>query len=219
MPIFEQLLLEEALLRTSTDNFCIINEGSTPAIVMGISGVAEKLLNIKTVKESNLPLIKRFSGGGTVIVDENTLFISFIMSKDALSISPFPEPILRWSEKIYQDAWGIAGFHLRENDYCIGDKKCGGNAQYITKDRWVHHTSFLWDFSEKNMQHLTLPEKRPKYRLDRAHSAFLTRLKNHSLSKEFLIQKLKEFANVKPLYMKDLAPFKAHRQATKLVEI
>lgn len=39
VPILRQLLLEEALLRADTRNWCIINNGtSVPAIVMGISG-------------------------------------------------------------------------------------------------------------------------------------------------------------------------------------
>jgi len=39
MCILEQLHLEERLLRTSSDNWCLINDGTTsPAIVMGLSG-------------------------------------------------------------------------------------------------------------------------------------------------------------------------------------
>lgn len=39
MPILQQLHLEERLLRTSSDNWCLINDGtSPPAIVMGLSG-------------------------------------------------------------------------------------------------------------------------------------------------------------------------------------
>lgn len=40
-PILAQLQLEEALLRTSTANWCITNDGAAEtAIVMGISGYA-----------------------------------------------------------------------------------------------------------------------------------------------------------------------------------
>lgn len=46
-PIYDQLKLEEALLRCDTRNFCIFNEGSSPAIVMGISGQVEKLVDPK----------------------------------------------------------------------------------------------------------------------------------------------------------------------------
>lgn len=39
MCILEQLHLEERLLRTSSDNWCLVNDGTTsPAIVMGLSG-------------------------------------------------------------------------------------------------------------------------------------------------------------------------------------
>ncbi len=29
-------------------------------------------------------------------------------------------------------------------DYCFGARKFGGNAQSITRQRFCHHTSFLW---------------------------------------------------------------------------
>ena len=45
LPILEQLRLEEASLRCDERNFCIINEGSTPAIVLGISGKLEELVD------------------------------------------------------------------------------------------------------------------------------------------------------------------------------
>lgn len=39
LPILQQLHLEERLLRTSSDNWCLINDGtSSTAIVMGLSG-------------------------------------------------------------------------------------------------------------------------------------------------------------------------------------
>lgn len=49
-------------------------------------------------------------------------------------------------------------------DYVFGDRKFGGNAQSIIKHRWIHHTSFLWDYDNKNMSYLKLPAKAPKYR-------------------------------------------------------
>ncbi len=169
---------------------------------MGISGHAEAHLDMAAVKRDQIPVIKRFSGGGTVIVDENTLFITWIMAKRDVDIAAFPEPILRWSAELYNQAWQIPHFQLRENDYCIGEKKCGGNAQYIQKERWLHHTSFLWDYAEENMNYLRLPEKRPKYRKDRPHRDFLCRLKEYSSSPKALIDQIKE-AIVKRLYICD----------------
>lgn len=186
-PVFDQLQIEEALLRTTEDNWCLINEGSSPSIVMGISGKAEKLVDLKKIEKAPLPIIKRFSGGGTVIVDDGTLFVSFIFQKNVHDFSCYPEPILRWSEELYQEALNIPTFHLRENDYVIGKHKCGGNAQYIKKHRFVHHTTFLWDFKENHMNYLLHPDKTPSYRAARSHTDFLCKLKDFLPTKQHFI--------------------------------
>ncbi len=188
---------------------------------MGISGQPQVLLNLPKVQKDQIPVIKRFSGGGTVIVDEQTLFITFIMAKNDLNIPSFPEPILRWTADIYTKAWDIPGFSLRENDYAIGERKCGGNAQYIKKDRWLHHTSFLWDYTEENMSYLLLPPKRPAYRMDRDHKEFLTPLKNHSPTQLSLIEQLKSEL-VKQFYIRDFQfnerSVEPHRKAVHLLD-
>lgn len=218
VPIFEQLQLEEALLKGSEKSFCLLNCGVKDAIVMGISSKPEHLIDLEEAKRQQIPIIRRFSGGGTVVVDENTLFITFIFSKDLLKISPFPEPILKWSAEVYEKCWQIPGFSLRENDYCINHLKCGGNAQYIRKNRWLHHTSFLWDYSREKMKCLRLPEKRPKYRLNRSHEEFLVKLNAHK-SKEELIDQFKRYLSEKF----EVASFdpntfvpEEHRQSTQI---
>ena len=216
--IFQQLQLEEALLRTEMRNFCLVNQGSSRAIVMGSSGVAEELLHLEKVQNDKIPVIRRYSGGGTVIVDENTLFVTFLFSKKDLPLS-FPEPILRWSADLYTEAWHLPNFKLQENDYALGHLKCGGNAQYIQKDRWMHHTSFLYDYSPKNMEYLLLPKRRPAYRQDRSHTDFLCCLKDY-LSKEELIKRLKtqlvKQFDIESLSQKELTPTlkSPHRKAS-----
>lgn len=49
-------------------------------------------------------------------------------------------------------------------DYTFGHQKFGGNAQAITKQRWLHHTSLLWDFDPDNMALLKHPQRVPDYR-------------------------------------------------------
>lgn len=87
-PIFQQLQLEEALLRTDGGNWCLINQGTTPAIVMGISGKPEKWIHPAFFERKPFPLIRRFSGGGTVVVDKHTLFVTFICNKADINIPP-----------------------------------------------------------------------------------------------------------------------------------
>jgi lipoate-protein ligase A len=188
IPIWEQLQIEEALLRIDDRNFFILNEGSPKAIIMGISGKEEELIHPKA-HEDNIPVFRRFSGGGTVIVDEDTVFATWICQKEFLPCPPFPERILHWSAEFYQKALDIPEFLLQENDYAINHLKCGGNAQYLRKDRWLHHTSFLWDFQDINMDYLLHPKKIPKYRQDRSHLDFLCRLKTYHPSKTDIIKK------------------------------
>lgn len=191
-PIAEQLAIEEQLLRFDSHNWCLINDGAPPAIVMGVSGKKEELVDCARLAglsaAQQIPLLKRFSGGGTVVVDEDTLFVTFICNKRSHSFPAFPEPIMRWAGEFFVEAFQIEGFALRENDFVIGERKCGGNAQYIRKDRWLHHTSFLWDYSEEKMGHLLLPKKRPTYRGERSHGDFLCRLKDYAPSRQALVQ-------------------------------
>lgn len=49
-------------------------------------------------------------------------------------------------------------------DYCFGQLKFGGNAQAITKQRFLHHTSLLWDYEDANMLLLKHPDRVPDYR-------------------------------------------------------
>jgi lipoate-protein ligase A len=143
-PIWEQLRIEEALIRADTRNWCVLNSGSPEAIVMGISGKTDRLLDLALLQQRPIPVVRRFSGGGTVVVDRNTLFATFICQHDALPISPcYPEPIMRWTEALYRPLLP-SDFQLRENDYVLGNHKFGGNAQYLRKDRWLHHSSLLW---------------------------------------------------------------------------
>ena len=79
--IFEQLLFEEALLRTSKENCFVFNYGSMGTkIVMGFSGKADELINIPLAKQDKVEVIRRYTGGGTVVVDHSTIFTTFIMN-------------------------------------------------------------------------------------------------------------------------------------------
>ncbi|CAO2831546.1 unnamed protein product [Amaranthus hypochondriacus] len=194
IPILQQLQLEEKLLRTSSDNWCIINDGTPdPTIVMGVSGKPTELLDVRSVLQQKIPVIKRFTGGGTVIVDDGTIFVSFICNKDAVpNLQPYPHPIMAWSSLLYNKVFCEAGdFKLRENDYVFGSHKFGGNAQSITKNRWIHHTSFLWDYEEANMAYLKIPQRAPKYRQARDHSEFICRMKDILPRSAFIVRTIK----------------------------
>lgn len=216
LPILEQLRLEEALLRADTGDWCLINHGSSPAIVMGISGKPSELLNFEKVTRDAIPVIKRFSGGGTVYIDSQTLFVTLICNGQKQ-----PKEILEWTEKLYQPLF--PGFSLRENDYVFGERKFGGNAQYIQKGRWLHHTSFLWDYDPEKMEYLLLPKKRPAYRESRSHTDFLTTLRPLFPTQESLIEALlnhlSEHFNAKVTSLPADLLSRPHRKASTLLDL
>ncbi|KAJ3684005.1 hypothetical protein LUZ61_013169 [Rhynchospora tenuis] len=192
LPILDQLHLEERLLRRDFKNWCILNVGTPqPTIVMGVSGKPSELINIKSVIYNKVPVIRRFTGGGTVIVDKETIFVTLICSREAVPLlNLYPQPIMSWTGTLYHDALSDFGkFHLRENDYVFNNLKFGGNAQSITKNRWIHHTSFLWDYDVRNMDYLKHPPRSPKYRLERSHEQFLCKMKEIIPSKLIFIEK------------------------------
>ncbi|MGM0440565.1 MAG: lipoyl protein ligase domain-containing protein [Chlamydiota bacterium] len=188
-PILQQLRLEEALLRLDHQEWCIINQGAAVSVVMGISGKPAKLLDLQKLKELRLPVIKRFSGGGTVVVDPNTILVSFIRQEDRAS----PSHIMEWSSKIYQPFFKKGDFRACQRDYVFGNRKFGGNAQYITKNRWVHHTSFLWDYDRQLMEVLKQPIIAPEYRRGRYHHDFLCTLKEFYGDKERFLENLESY--------------------------
>jgi lipoate---protein ligase len=223
--IFKQLQLEEALLRADQSNWCVLNENSTDAIVMGISGKPHELIHLEAHTHNPVPVIRRFSGGGCVYVDQDTLFVSFIINQCNAPVDPFPQQILCWTKEIYHPLFPNYDFCVRENDYVLGEHKFGGNAQYIIKNRWLHHSSLLWDYCPQKMNRLTLPPKMPGYREMRTHKDFLCTLEPlfnnraefwdkllHSLSSRFTVVATPVEEALDTLN-------RPHRRATTLIEI
>lgn len=198
------------------------------------------------LRRRQVPVIRRFTGGGTVVTDAGTMFVSFIFNKvsvrlewkdcyscpkrrvtiasvlvvpvhmqgDVTGQPLYPREVMNWSAQLYTPVFERlvstgTTFNLQEHDYCLDDRKFGGNAQSISRDRWVHHTSFLWDFDPKNMDLLRIPEKRPDYRRDRKHSDFLTPLSEHfgshqrSNFEECLLERLECTMEVKEVTLEE----------------
>ncbi|SGA00969.1 lipoate-protein ligase A [Chlamydia abortus] len=218
--IFEQLQIEEALLRNYKENVCIINFNTPEAVVLGISRQPSEDLYISELRSDNIPIIKRYSGGGTVFIDNNSLFVTWIMNSQHMAQS---QDLMQWSYGIYAPIFPET-FALHENDYTLGEKKIAGNAQYIQKSRWVHHTTFLWDMDiNKLSRYLPIPQKQPSYRKQRLHQDFLTTIRPWFPTKESFFNKLKTSANSRFVWetlskneLKDILE-KPHRKSTILL--
>lgn len=247
VPILEALRMEEALFRADKRSWLITNEwdgeGATGsrvctltgqhrdaseanAIVLGISGKVHELVHVDRARAASVPMCRRFSGGGTVVVDTSTVFVSFLLAGGALpDVAPYPEPILRWTSDVYADALrrcGVEGFATHANDYCINDRKFGGNAQSISGQRWLHHTSVLWDYDPRRMALLRMPARRPEYRANRPHEDFVRSLSANGLSSkqafvEAIIEAAAELLDLQEVGVEEAEAARAapHRKTTR----
>lgn len=83
-PIARQLRLEEALLRHDSRNWCVVNflaPGTAPTVVVGLGGKAETLVRLDAAAAHGVPVVRRFTGGGTVVVAAGTVFTSVLLNK------------------------------------------------------------------------------------------------------------------------------------------
>eukprot|EP00966_Prymnesium_polylepis_P286455 6617226-Prymnesium_polylepis.2 len=240
-PILQQLRLEEALFRADKRSWFVTNEwdaapaaqGPDPraaeAIVLGISGKVAEMVEGEHAARAEIPVIKRFTGGGTIVCDAQTLFASFIIAEGALPlVQPYPDPILQWTGEVYDEALracGVSDFRVNANDYCIGQLKFGGNAQAISGKRWLHHTSLLWRFEPERMRLLKMPPRQPEYRKGRSHGDFVRGLSDSVADRDGFCAALAAAVAARlPLDEVPLAEAEAvaqlpHRAVTRLVDL
>ncbi len=165
------------------------------AVVMGISARADEMVHMERIEstDSAISLIRRFSGGGTVVVDQNTLFFTLILAKNTILTDYHnPQGYMEWIYQLLYPAFQPHQFTLQENDFTLFNKKIGGNAQCFTKERLLHHTSFLWRWEKEKMELLRHPKKRPLYRQDRFHETFCSELHSFYSSPASLIEAIQD---------------------------
>ncbi|GKY97085.1 hypothetical protein MPSEU_000667000 [Mayamaea pseudoterrestris] len=180
LSVLERLLLEEILLKSDATNshWMIVGHHSSgphkyltndddnqpgtsdSCIVMGIRGKPELLLNLDRVRRDRIKTIKRFSGGGTVVVDANCIWTSIIgrkgsndeamqtyVSNQIESIEAFPRPIMEWTanavfgplfeqlNRQQQRQDSSPTFQLLEHDYVLSKSKGDENKNFKMEHR------------------------------------------------------------------------------------
>ena len=85
-------------------------------------------------KAAEVEVIKRFTGGGTVVTDQNTQFVTLIINQaDLPSVLPQPRPIMQWTQKFYAPLFSRFGrFELQEQGMPIvhGHKLAWASVSY-----------------------------------------------------------------------------------------
>ncbi len=163
----------------TADNY-IIWQPDKKYIVLGRSNDINEAVNPDTATNDNIEIIKRHSGGQTVLLTEKMLIIA---SKTEDHKLQNPKVYFELFNKKIINALTNAGiknlFTKGISDITIDDKKIVGSAIY-RKDTMVFFHAVL-NVSENPdifAKYLKMPHKQPEYRQNRPHQEFITSLLN-----------------------------------------
>lgn len=137
------LASEEYLLKhTEEDIFYLWRNDN--AIIVGTNQNALSEINVDYVKEKDIKVVRRLTGGGAVYHDLGNINYTFIENnkKSFNDFRGFCEPITKALNEL-----GVQAEFSGRNDMTIDGKKFSGTAQCKYKNRVMHHGTLL--FSSK----------------------------------------------------------------------
>lgn len=142
----EEFILKKSLKTGETYVILYIND---PAIIIGKHQNTIEEVNREYVKENNIYVVRRMSGGGAVYHDEGNLNFSYILKagkEEVNNFQKFTQPVIKALDKMGMQA-KLSG----RNDLTIDGKKFSGNAQYYQKNRLLHHGTLLFNSQMSNL--------------------------------------------------------------------
>jgi lipoate-protein ligase A len=180
------LALDAALfeaLDTGTGGEAIrVWESWRPAVVVGRFGRLEREVHEPACRSDGVPVVRRTSGGGAVVVGPGCLNYSLILSLDCRTelrdVGRSYDLILGW----VADALGVPGLRRAgASDLALDGRKVGGSAQRRGRRALLHHGTILYAFDLSMMaRYLREPERQPAYRARRQHAGFVANAPLHA---------------------------------------
>ena len=169
------LATEEFLMNHKQDNwfYLYIND---PSIIVGKHQNSLAEINVDYVKENNVIVIRRTTGGGAVFHDPGNLNFTFIMKEhpgETADFRKYTQPIIDVLQAMDVDA----KFEGR-NDMTIEGKKFSGNAKAFYNNKILQHGTLLFDSTLPNLSQ-ALKLNTLKYR-DKAVKSISSRVTNIS---------------------------------------
>jgi lipoate-protein ligase A len=149
-------------------------------VVLGRIGRAEIDVNSVYTQKDNIPVLRRSSGGGTVVQGPGCLNYTLILSKQKRPQVNDLRKSYQWIsaqviEALHQA--GVDAYFRPMSDLATGpeEKKFSGNAQRRAKNYILHHGTLLYKFDLSLIsRYLNMPKEIPEYRKRRPHTDFVT---------------------------------------------
>lgn len=149
-PYFNQAV-EEYFLKNSDENIFMLWRNDN-AIIVGKHQNTLAEINVDNVKERNIKVVRRLTGGGAVYHDLGNLNYTFIMGYGSegakVDFKKYNQPIIDVLANL-----GVKAHFSGRNDILIDDQKFSGNAEHIyhQKQRVLHHGTLLYASSVKDI--------------------------------------------------------------------
>jgi len=152
-----------------------------PAVVLGYGGKVSNEVRQDVCQKMRIPVVRRTSGGGTVLLDNGCLNYSLVLPMawhpSLVSVSETNSFIMGRHQAAIAGLTGEWVDLKGDTDLAIEDRKISGNAQRRTKSAILFHGTFLCEVNHDLMERLLpCPERQPKYRKGRKHIHFLRNL-------------------------------------------
>jgi lipoate-protein ligase A len=182
MNLIKYNLPDFEILESNKDFAFSIWQPDKKYIILGRSNNAEDSVFIEKAVNDNIEILKRPSGGETVILSPKTLVISVKLPIDnSLKVHKYFALI---NEKIIEALQNLGIENLRQkgiSDISIGEKKILGSSIYKKPNSIFYHAVLNISESPETLEkYLKHPKREPDYRNGRKHSDFVTSLKNES---------------------------------------
>ena len=142
-PCFNLALEEYFLKQSPVPDDLVILWQNRPTVVIGRNQNADVEINAPFITGRNIQVVRRLSGGGAVYHDLGNLNFTFITNLAGIghnNFSHFTLPIIAALAEL-----GVKAEFTGRNDLTIEGQKFSGNAQYIHRDRLLHHGTLLFD--------------------------------------------------------------------------
>lgn len=134
---------EEHLLTTlSQEDDCFMLWQNSPAIIIGRNQNAWEEVDSEYVKQHNIAIVRRLTGGGAVYHDLGNVNFTFVVKDTGkgFDFARFARPIVRALAQL-----GITAEASGRNDILIDGRKFSGNSEYRQGERLLHHGTLLFN--------------------------------------------------------------------------
>jgi len=181
----ENLACDEALLdeaeEDAGDETLRFWEPETFFVVLGYSRAVAAEVYLDRCKAEGVPVLRRYSGGGTVLQGPGCLNYSLILripqngplSTITGTTASVMERHARALTRLLQRPVSVMG----ESDLTVGGMKFSGNAQRRRQHFLLFHGTFLLHFDLQRIGRLlTMPARQPAYREKRPHERFVANI-------------------------------------------